>query len=65
MRGAYWVLVGKPEGRNHFENRGLDGRVILKWLLKKWYLEAWTGLIWLKTDRWRHVVNVAMNLRVL
>jgi hypothetical protein len=26
----------------------LDGRIILKWILKKWDGEAWTGLIWLR-----------------
>jgi hypothetical protein len=29
-RGAHRVLVGKPEGRNHLEDRGIDGRIILK-----------------------------------
>jgi hypothetical protein len=29
-RGVYRVLVGKPEGRNHLEDPGLDGRIILK-----------------------------------
>jgi hypothetical protein len=24
------------------------GRIILKWILKKWDGEAWTGLIWLR-----------------
>ena len=28
-RGAYRVLVGKLEGRNHFEDPGVDGRIIL------------------------------------
>jgi hypothetical protein len=35
-RGAYRVLVGKPEGRNHLEDPGVDGRIILKWILEKW-----------------------------
>jgi len=30
-RGAYWVLVGKFEG-----NASLDGRIILRWISKKW-----------------------------
>jgi hypothetical protein len=29
-RGAYRILVGKPEGRNHLEDTGVDGRIILK-----------------------------------
>jgi hypothetical protein len=26
----------------------VDGRIILRWIFKKWDLGAWTGLIWLK-----------------
>jgi hypothetical protein len=29
-RGSFKVLVGKPEGRHHFKNLGIDGRIILK-----------------------------------
>ena len=29
-RGVYRVLVGKPEGRNHWGDPGIDGRVILE-----------------------------------
>jgi hypothetical protein len=32
-RGACRVLVGKPDGRNHLEDRGVDGRIILKLIL--------------------------------
>jgi hypothetical protein len=46
-RGAYRVLVGRPDGKNHLEDLGVDGR-ILKWIFKKWDGEAWTGLIWLR-----------------
>jgi hypothetical protein len=34
-RGAYRDLVGKPEGRNHLKDRGVDGRIIFKWILEK------------------------------
>jgi hypothetical protein len=33
-RGAYRVWVGRPEGKKDLENLGLDGRIILKWILK-------------------------------
>jgi hypothetical protein len=26
----------KPEGKNHLENLGVDGRIILKWILEGW-----------------------------
>ena len=29
-RGAYRVLVEKPDGKNHFQDLVLDGRVMLK-----------------------------------
>jgi len=47
-RGAYRILVGKPEGKDHLEEPGVDGRIILIWILMKWNVEAWTGLFWLK-----------------
>jgi hypothetical protein len=28
--GAYRILMWKPEGRNHFEDLDVDGRMILK-----------------------------------
>jgi hypothetical protein len=36
-RGACWVLVGKPVGRNYLEDRGVDGRIILKWIFERLY----------------------------
>jgi hypothetical protein len=33
-RGAYRILVGKPEGQNHLEDISVD-RIILKWIFKK------------------------------
>ena len=46
-RGVYRVLVGKPEGKGHLEDPGIDGRII-RCIIMKWDRGAWTGLIWLR-----------------
>jgi hypothetical protein len=35
-RVAYRILVGILEGRNHLEELGIDGMIILKWIFKTW-----------------------------
>jgi len=37
--------VGKPDGKRQFESLGVDGSIILKWIVKKWDGEAWSGLL--------------------
>jgi hypothetical protein len=34
-RGVYRVLVGKLEGKNHWGDAGVDGKIILKLIFKK------------------------------
>jgi hypothetical protein len=36
-RGAYRILGGRSEGRKHLGDPGVDGRIILKWILKQWF----------------------------
>jgi len=60
-REVYRVLVGKPEGRNHWGDLGLDGRIILEWISRSWDVGIWTGFGWF---RWRTLVSAVMNLRV-
>ena len=34
-RGAYRVLVGKPEGKSHWGNLGVDAWIVLRWILRR------------------------------
>jgi len=40
-------LEGDLRERDHVEDLGIGGRIILKFIFKKWD-GAWTGLIWLR-----------------
>jgi hypothetical protein len=42
--GFWWEILRE---RDHSQDPGVDGRVTLKWIFKKWDV-AWTGLIWLR-----------------
>jgi hypothetical protein len=64
MRNAYYILVGKPEGKSPL------GRFIRRWEdsirmdLRKM---GWKGTDWIHLaqdkDQWRDLVNTIMNLR--
>jgi hypothetical protein len=47
-RGVYRVLVGKPEGKRALGRSSVDGRLILRWIFRKWDVGVWTGWSWLK-----------------
>ena len=50
--------------RDHLEERGVDGRIILRWIFRKWG----GGIDWLDLvtdrDRWLTLVKAVMNFRV-
>jgi hypothetical protein len=43
--GAYSILVGNLNGRNHLEDLGVDGKILLTCIFKKWEEKSWTGLL--------------------
>jgi hypothetical protein len=65
VRGAYNILVGRSEGRRPLERPGRRWEDNIKMDL----MEIWFGDVgWIHLaqdrDRWRALVNTAMNLRV-
>ena len=47
-RGVHRVLVGKPEGKRTLEDPDVDGRIILRWIFRKWEGVVGTGWSWLR-----------------
>jgi hypothetical protein len=58
--GFWWEHLRE---RDHWGDPGVDGRIILRWIFRKWNV----GLDWIELaydrDRWRALVNAVMNLR--
>jgi len=44
------VLVGKLREGDHLEDPSLDGRIILRWNFREWYVRTWTGSMWLRIE---------------
>ena len=44
----YRVVVEKPRETDKLEDPSVDGRIILRWIFRKWDVGAWAGLIWLR-----------------
>jgi hypothetical protein len=59
---GFWL--GDVREGNHLGDPGIDGRIILRWIFKKWgWGMDWIGLAQ-DRDRWLALVNVVMNLQV-
>ena len=47
-RDVYRVLLRKPEEKITLGDLGVDGRIILSRIFRKWDMGVWTGSIWLR-----------------
>jgi hypothetical protein len=43
--GFWW---GNLWGRDHLEDPGVDGRIIIRWIFRHWDVGVWTVSIWLR-----------------
>ena len=58
-------LGGNLRERDKCRDPEADGRIILRWIIRKWDVD---GMGWIELardrDRWRALVNAVMNIRV-
>jgi hypothetical protein len=41
---------GSLRKRNHWGDPETDGRIILRWIFRKWDVGVWTGLSWIRIE---------------
>jgi hypothetical protein len=64
MHTIFWLENLK--GRDHSQDLGRDGKIILEWILRKWI--GWEGMDWIhwaqERDQWGALVHLVINLLV-
>ena len=40
--------MGRPEGKNHWGDQDVDGRIVLRWIFRKWEGVVGIGWSWLR-----------------
>jgi len=42
---------GNLKERDHLGDPGIDGRIILRWIFRKWDVAVWTGSSWFRIGK--------------
>jgi len=58
---VYWE--DKFKGRDHLGDLGIDGRMILEWIIREWGILKWMHLVQDRDQLWA-LVNMVMHLRI-
>jgi hypothetical protein len=48
---VYRVCWGDLRETDHWRDLGVDGRIIIGWIFRKWNVGVWTGLGWLRKEK--------------